>query len=872
MIAIQKFTVEPRIPERLLPLKDLAYNLWWTWNPNAIDLFRRIDPDLWEEAGHNPVIMLRSIKQESFERVLKENVFLSHMDNVCAELKRYLEKASWYEKVHGGQLGARIAYFSAEFGLHESCPIYSGGLGILSGDYLKSASDLGLPVVGVGLLYSKGYFRQQLNWDGWQQEKYPDYDFCNMAFTLERRPDGTPTQVSIKLPNRKFYAQIWRAQVGRVPLFLLDTNIEANDPADREITSRLYGGDLHMRIRQEILLGIGGIRALDLLGLSPTVCHMNEGHSAFLALERLRHLMRQKNLSFTEAKEAITASTIFTTHTPVPAGNDTFPPELIRAYLFEYCDMLKLPMDEFLGLGRVNPSNPQEPFSMTVLALKLASRSNGVSQLHGSVTRRIWGKIWPALPEGDVPITHVTNGIHTQTWLSDEISRLFDRYLGLKWRKDPVNRSIWKRIDTIPDAELWRSHERLRERLVAFSRQRLKLSLRSRGARQSILRCADEVLDPKALTIGFARRFSSYKRADLILKNAERLARILSHPERPVQIIFAGKAHPNDNPGKEMVRKVVHFANREEFRRKIVFLEDYDMEIARILVQGVDLWLNNPRRPLEASGTSGIKSGVNGGINLSILDGWWCEGYKGNNGWVLGNGEEYEDQGYQDEVESLALYDLLEKEVVPLFYKRGPDNLPREWISMMKASLRTLCPQFNTDRMVEEYTEKLYVPCLLQWNRLAAQNFKGTVKLSQWKVRVQKHWNEVKVVHVQAVPCGPLTTGSKLPVKAWIHTGNLRPRDLSVSLVHGPLDSGGNFLSREATLMTHHGGNSHKGHLFTGTLSCGSGGRYGFSLRVLPHHSGLNHPFELGFVTWWEGQTKEPVFPGEGEELAQVSK
>ena len=857
MKAVERFVVTPNIPERLSPLLEIAHNLWWTWNPEALALFQRLDRDLWEQADGNPVRLLGLMGQDTFQRLLGDDGFVSHMDRVHAELRKYMEYTTWYDQVHGHGLGSQIAYFSLEFGLHECLPVYSGGLGILSGDHLKSTSELGLPMTGIGLMYRHGYFRQYLNSDGWQQEAFPVNDCYNMPISEVMDAQGAPLVITVDLGGSTVYARVWKVQIGRVPLYLLDTNTDLNTPQNREITYTLYGGDLDMRIRQEILLGIGGIRALNALGIVPTVCHMNEGHSAFLALERIRCLRAEHDLSFEDAREIVSATNVFTTHTPVPAGNDMFPPELVERYFKHYIPSLQISLHDFLGLGRQDPSDPREPFCMTVLALKLAAFANGVSELHGHVSRNMWRRIWPGVPVNEIPITHVTNGVHTRSWYSDEIARLYDRYVGPEWLADPVNQEVWKRIQKIPDSELWRCRERLRERLVAFARRNLKGQLTHRGAHRAHIAEADEVLDPEVLTIGFARRFATYKRANLILHNLDRLARILNDPERPVQIIFAGKAHPKDHPGKGLIRDLVHtIGNRQEFRRRIVFLEDYNIHIARAMIQGVDVWLNTPRRPMEASGTSGMKIVVNGGINLSVLDGWWCEAYQRHNGqntgWAIGNGEEYEDHTYQDEVESRNLYELIENEVVPTFYRRGPDGLPREWIAMMKASMEKLCPLFNTNRMVEEYTERFYLPSILQWNWLQAGQWAEARTLSSWRAMVRAAWKDVRIVAMSSDQGVQRRVGDKLKVQVLVALGALSPDDVSVELYYGPLNPEGEIVNA-GTMMMHPCGANQGGHyIFDGSVPCGTTGQHGLSVRVMPYHRGLLDKFNVGLVKWIE--------------------
>ncbi|MBY0228163.1 MAG: alpha-glucan family phosphorylase, partial [Gemmataceae bacterium] len=671
--------------------------------------------------------------------------------------------------------GLVVAYFSAEFGIHESVPVYSGGLGVLSGDHLKSASDLGLPLVGVGLMYREGYFRQYLTADGWQQERYPENDFFNLPLLEEKDRQGRPLAVSVPMAGREVAVRVWRLQVGRVPLYLLDANIPQNAPDDRAITARLYGGDHDTRIRQEIVLGIGGVRALRALGKEPTVCHMNEGHSAFCGLERIREMMERTGCDFATAREAVSAGTVFTTHTPVPAGNDVFVPQLVEHYFADYWPQLKLTRDEFLGLGRQNPASHDEGFGMTVLALRLANIANGVSRLHGTVSRKMWQGIWPELPDAEVPITSITNGVHTRSWVSPDLAQLFDRYLGAGWHGSPDEAAAWGRVERIPDAELWRTHERRRERLVSFARGRMKKQLIARGAVPGEVARADEALDPETLTIGFARRFATYKRGALLFANYERLLSIITSKDRPVQLIYAGKAHPRDNGGKELIKEINHFARRPELRRRVVFLEDYDMNVARYLVQGVDVWLNNPRRPLEASGTSGMKAACNGGLNFSILDGWWCEGYAQDNGFAIGAGEEYADTVYQDEVESRAILDALEQEIVPLFYARGADGVPRGWLRMMKRSIASLSPVYSTGRMVAEYATTAYLPSAERWARLSGDGLAPAKRLAAWRQAVRQGWAMVKVLGTEALGTDGLAVGGDLRVKAKVALGSLNP-------------------------------------------------------------------------------------------------
>ena len=851
MEPLRTFTIIPSLPSKLQPLKKIAYNLHWTWNHEAIDLFRRMDHDLWETTDHNPVKLLGQIRQERLETLAEDDGFLAHLKRVSDHLETYLNESTWYEKTYGNEnQNIKIAYFSAEFGLTECMPNYSGGLGVLSGDHLKSASDLGLPFVGIGLLYQEGYFRQYLNADGWQGEMYPKNDFYNMPIQLQYDEQGLPLIIEVDYPGRKVYAQIWKVAVGRVNMFLLDTNIPRNNKVDRNITDELYGGDNETRIQQEIMLGIGGVRALKALGITPTVFHMNEGHSAFLALERIRCAMEDHKLSFDEAKELIKASHVFTTHTPVPAGIDRFPPQLMEKYFSDIFPALNIDNIEFMALGRSNKSDISEPFSMAILAIKLSAHINGVSTLHGQVSREMWRQIWPQVPVEEIPITSITNGIHPSSWISKDMANLYDRYLSPTWMKKPADLTIWKRADQIPAEELWRTHERRRERLVAFARQRLRNQLERQGALPSEIEKADEVLNPEALTISFARRFATYKRATLIFHDPERLAKILSHKDFPVQFIFAGKAHPKDSPGKEFIRKIIHLARVEEFRQSIVFLEDYDMAMSRYLIQGADVWLNTPRRLNEASGTSGMKAAVNGVINVSVLDGWWVETYNPNVGWAIGCGENYEDANYQDEVESQFLYNLLEKEIIPLFYERGKSNVPRNWIEIMKNSMAQICPVFNTNRMVREYTERFYQPAEQKFRTLFENDQKQAKEFAAWKIQVIKNWSKIRFVKIAENGSRQHVVGSKIDINAKIFLGSLIPDDVNVEVYHGYVDPDNKIHHGTIENMTCTETNEDQVYTFTGSFSCQFSGLYGYTVRIIPKKENLIHPHETGLILW----------------------
>ncbi|KPL20391.1 MAG: alpha-glucan phosphorylase [Phycisphaerae bacterium SM1_79] len=863
MPTVRSFTVLPALPEPLRDLETIARNMFWSWNPELVELFKRIDSNLWSRCGHNPVKLLGSVSQARLDALAENQGFLGQLQRGAEKLKSYLDAPTWYEKVCSKCSKPIIAYFSAEFGAHECLPIYAGGLGILAGDHLKSASDLGVPLVGVGLLYQKGYFRQYLNIDGWQQEIYVENDFYNMPIELVRKESGRPLTVSVEYPGRCVIAQIWCVAVGKVKLYLLDTNVAANSPMDRMITSSLYGGDRELRIRQEIMLGIGGLKALSAMDIAPTVCHMNEGHAAFMALERIRELRSTKNMTFDEAMEATRAGNVFTIHTPVKAGLDEFRVELMDKYFGGYFPKLGINRRRFLELGRILPDDDSEPFKMPVLALRLSSYANGVSRLHGRISRGIWGSLWPGVPLEEVPIVSITNGIHIKNWLSDEMDSLYERYLGPNWADEAMDKPLWQAVEQIPDEEFWRIHQRCKEQLIAFARNRLKAQMQRRGTYHTELNHAEEVLDPEALTIGFARRFASYKRGNLLLKDPNRLMKLLSDPGRPVQIIFAGKAHPKDAEGKDIIRQIIHFADQHDVRRRIVFLENYDIDIARILVRGVDVWLNNPRRPMEASGTSGMKAAVNGVLNMSTSDGWWCEGYTPDGGWVIGPGESYEDTDYQDMVESQAIYNMLENEVIPLFYTRSADNLPRAWIRRVKNSVKWIAPRFNTHRMVADYTRRFYNPAAAKWRYLTAEACTRAKAFSNWKSDMKNAWSEFTVKDVIMEvhngrgnePLNPkqpqIKVGSQLSVKALVRLGSIHPNDVSVELYHGLVDTWENIRNGSAVRMNHEQASEQQGeHWFVGSMPCRETGRHGVAVRVLPRHADLTNPYEMGLILW----------------------
>lgn len=847
---IRSFKVVPSLPKELEPLLEISKNLWWCWHPEAVELFVRIDIELWRECGHNPVKMLGTVSQHRLNELTRDQVYLSMLQRVHEKFQAHLSETGWFHQQHPEEENCCIAYFSAEFGLTESLRIYSGGLGILAGDHLKSSSELGLPLVAVGLLYRNGYFQQYLNADGWQQETYPDLDFSNLPIKPVHDEKGKRLRVHVDLRGRTVQVAVWEVYVGKIRLFLLDTNLSANEEEDRGITSHLYGGDMEMRIKQEIILGIAGVRALTALGINPTVAHLNEGHAAFSALERIRELIAKKDMTFDQARVAASAGNVFTTHTPVPAGIDRFPPELVKSYFEHYVSGLKLDMEGFLALGRENVFNKGEAFSMAVLALRTSDYANGVSKLHGVVSRDMWGSIWPDVPAEEIPIGHVTNGVHTRTWISSDLTWLYDRYLPGHWSTDPSDQSVWEGIEAIPAEELWRIHELRREHLVRWLRRTQKANLKKRGASSEEIDACDNLFSHNALTIGFARRFATYKRANLILRDPQRLIRILKNEKFPVQIVIAGKAHPADTQGKELIRQLVHFARDNGVSDRLVFIENYNMHVARYLVQGCDVWLNNPRRGKEASGTSGMKAAINGVLNLSVLDGWWDEGYETNIGWAIGQGETYDNMDYQDQVESQALYDLLEKTVVPRFYERNESNLPGSWIRSMKQCMATLTPKFNSNRQVQDYAEQYYLKAHKHHEQLCNDDYKQALALCEYRDRMIYLWNQISVGAIDADTSRPLGVGQELPISADIHLGGISAKEVRVQVYFGSVDADGRIRNAEVKDMkcVERVGDGH--HRYATELAVDNSGRHGFAVRVIPGNKDLATPFIPGLITW----------------------
>lgn len=784
-----KLAVRPRIPTSLARLEELAYNLWWSWSTEAQALYAALDADLWQSVNHNPVKLLQRIDQEKLDAASQDIGFGDAYGKVLAEFDRYMAPATptWYSTHHNGKQNQTIAYFSAEFGLHEALPIYSGGLGVLSGDHCKAASDLGLPFIGVGFLYPQGYFTQRIDQSGQQQAEYEKIDFAEVPAKPALDPQGNELLISVDLPGRTVYAKIWRIQVGRIPIFLMDTDVPRNAPQDRELSARLYGGDREMRISQEIVLGIGGVRAVMALGYTPAVWHMNEGHSAFLGLERVRHLVQDAGLTFDEAVEAVRANTLFTTHTPVPAGNDAFAFELVDKFFWQYWGQLGIDRERFINFAHQELAwGPQ--YSMTVLALRLSGFANGVSQLHGDVSRTMWRFLWPDLPTDEVPIGAITNGVHTQTWLAPELKELYARYLSDDWIERLEDESLWNAIDTIPDEELWAVHMSRKAKMVAFVRERIRRQYERHGESTVRLASTDHLLDPNALTIGFARRFATYKRAMLLFHDIERIKRILNDPDRPTQVVFSGKAHPADEPGKALIQQVYALSQEPEFEGKIIFVENYDMNIARHLIAGVDVWLNTPRRPREASGTSGQKAALSGIPNFSILDGWWEEGFDGTNGWAIGENREYKDLATQDEADAYSLYTTLEDEIIPTFFDRtSPHGVPIAWVQIMKNAIRTCAPRFSMRRMVIDYAEQYYLPAATQGALYQADGWNLAREMVGWRSQLQRRWQNVRL-ELGALPQASVTVGDPVEVSSKVWLNGISAAEVEVELVTGNLN------------------------------------------------------------------------------------
>lgn len=836
------------LPEPLEPLGELVSNLRWSWNRPTQDVFAAVAPDLWDEVGHDPVKLLGQVPRERLAELAGDEAFLARVQEAHQDLRSYLTGARWYQDADG-DAPAAVAYFSPEFGITHALPQYSGGLGILAGDHLKAASDLGVPIVGVGLLYRHGYFVQSLSREGWQQERYPLTDPNNLPLSVLREPDGSPARVLVGLPGGgRLNAAIWVAQVGRAPLLLLDSYVEENGAAEREVTDRLYGGTGEHRLRQELLLGVGGVRALRAYSRitgapDPEVFHTNEGHAGFLGVERIRELMTDHGLEYGAALEAARSGTVFTTHTPVPAGIDRFPRELIQQYFGGDTATPGVPVDNILALGAEDyPGGDPSVFNMAVMGLRLAQRSNGVSRLHGAVSREMFSGLWPAFDENEVPIGAITNGVHGPTWTAPEMMALARRAGGPELAE---RGEVWEQVS---DTEIWSAKRAMRERLVAEARRRLRTSWRDRGASEAEMRWVDSVLDPDVLTIGFARRVPSYKRLTLMLRDPERLKALLLHPEHPVQLVIAGKAHPADDGGKRLIQDMVGFADDPEIRHRIVFLPDYDIGMAQALFPGCDVWLNNPLRPLEACGTSGMKAALNGALNLSIRDGWWDEWYEPEFGWAIPSAEGVEDDNHRDDLEAAALYELLEQHVAPRFYDAGPDGVPVRWLEMLRQTLASLGPRVQATRMVREYVEALYKPAALS-GRALNSDYDGARALAAWKERVRAAWDGVAIEHVEtSSTADAFELGHKLALRVFVALGSLSPEDVAVQVVHGRVDDSDELREPAVTELSVGESYEHGHYRFDGAVPLERTGPFGYTVRIVPSHEKLASGAELGLA------------------------
>lgn len=849
MSRLQSFQVFPRIPESLSFLETLSRNMWWSWQYDAKELFRRIDQHKWREAARrNATLFLNLVERQRYEELSIDNSFLSYQQRV----KEHFEKMNCtpqepYRSILGEN--GKIVYFSMEFGIHESLPLYAGGLGMLAGDLLKSASDRAVPMVAVGLLYRHGYFSQYLNRVGMQKEDYPETDFFHLPIERAKDLQGNDLTVSIQGPMGEILVAVWKIQVGCVPLYLLDTYLPENPPGVREITSTLYASEARTRLAQEILLGIGGMRALLAMGITPTVCHMNEGHCAFASLERLAWVMSSQGVDLKTAWEIVAQTNVFTTHTPVLAGHDEFPAYLARPYLEPLEKSLGVSKDEILSWGQAPGAGSDAPLSMFILGLRFCHDCNGVSELHGRVARRMWAHVWPGVPENEIPITHITNGVHVASWISYELALLLTHYLGTDWVQNYESTDIGKRIDEIYEEELWRVHEMNRTRLIRFCRERMVQQYGRRNAPKSIMQDAESVLDQDVLTIGFARRFATYKRSFLLLMDPERLEAMITSKTHPVQFIFAGKAHPQDQEGKDLIKKLVEFGRNASVRHRFIFLEDYDPSIARRLVQGVDVWLNTPRRPFEACGTSGMKAALNGVLNVSVLDGWWAEGYHESCGWKIGNGEEYTDTTYQDTVESQALYNILENEVIPLFYERKNGDIPVRWLQMMKASMKLAIADFCSHKMVDGYARSFYLPATQRFNNLSRDGAVQARQLRDQRERLKTYWDRIKIQPPVIEGQGPFRVGEKFKVVTTVHLGEFQPDEVDVELYYGHMKSVDQLRDGTVETMTMSEVRGNGDYVYGCVVTCDASGRFGFTARVMARGDNLIK-YTPGLITW----------------------
>ncbi len=850
MYIFNKITVNPQLPKKIDKLSEISNNLWWSWNTEFLKLFKKIDIDLWENIGKNPVKFLKQVDQEKLEAIAEDSEFLKEYNKSVKNFEDYMDsKNTWFNKTYPENKNDLIAYFSAEYGLDEILPIYSGGLGILSGDHLKSSSDLGLPLVAVGLLYKNGYFHQKINNIGMQESEYQDIELDNLPIIPVKKETGEDLIISVKMPNSRLYLKVWKIAVGRINLYLLDSDIEENSEEYRGITLRLYGGDQEMRIQQEIVLGIGGVTLLKELGLAPTVYHMNEGHSSFLVLELIKNIMEEKKVSFNIARDIVTAKTVFTTHTPVPAGNDIFPITLVEKYFKDYPKKLGISKEEFLEMGMKPKEENKTTFNMGILALKVAGKKNGVSKLHGAVSRELFSDVWPEITPNESPITHVTNGIHTCTWLAPTLKELYNKYLTPFWQDKIHVNETWEKINNIPDKELWNEHQSRKEKLLNLVKENVTNRLRKSGVNYDEIREITSKLNPNALTIGFARRFATYKRATLIFKDLERITQILNDESRPVQLIFAGKAHPRDIEGQNLIKRIHEVSMMPQFKGKIFLLEGYNMAMARHLISGVDVWLNNPRRPMEASGTSGEKASVNGVINFSILDGWWAEGYTQKNGWAIGTNAEYYSYEEQDRADSDSIYSILENKIIPAYYNKK-DGISEEWITYMKNSIISTGGNYSMARMITDYTNQLYIPLCNLTNKYF-KNLELVTEYNKIKDDLYRNWDDIKITQNNNLDNISMDAGKNIEVSCNVKLPNVNVENIEAQVYYGKILDNGTIENISIIPMKLvEENNEEKTYTYNAKIELKTGGNYGYTFRVMPKHEMLLDSANLNLVKW----------------------
>ena len=852
MYVFNKITVNPQLPKRIERIGDIANNLWWSWNTEFLKLFKDIDIDLWESVEKNPTRFLKLVEQDKLERLEKNQAFLKKYDKVVENFDSYMNsKNTWFERTYPNNKSRDLfAYFSAEYGLDEILPIYSGGLGILSGDHLKSASDLGLPFVAVGLLYKNGYFSQKINGNGVQETEYRDIDIDNLPILPVKTEDDKEMKISVDFTGTEVFLKVWQINVGRIKLFLLDSDLKENKPEYRDTTLRLYGGDKEMRIRQEIVLGIGGVKLLKELGFNPTVYHMNEGHSAFATLELIRNKIEEKEISFAMAKDIVSAQTVFTTHTPVPAGNDIFDIHLVEKYFKNYYPKLGISKEDFLRLGMKCETGLEQGFNMGILALKIAGKKNGVSKLHGAVSRELFGEVWSNIASNESPITHVTNGVHTCSWLAPNIKRLFNEYLTPYWQDNIQSNQIWDRIYNIPDEKLWAEHNSRKEKLVNLVKENVTNRLKRAGVSYDEIKDITSKLNPNALTIGFARRFATYKRATLIFKDLERITQILNDESRPVQIIFAGKAHPADKEGQNLIKYIHEISKMPQFKGKIFILENYNIAMARYLVSGVDVWLNNPRRPMEASGTSGQKAAINGVVNFSVLDGWWAEGYNMKNGWSIGTHKEYDSYEEQDIADSNSMYNTLEHKIIPTYYAKDKNGIAKDWMDLMKNSIVSNAGTFSTSRMVAEYVENLYMP-LADVTDAYYSNLESVAEYNTWKKEIVRNWNDIVITQKNNINNKKLDARQTIEVECQIKLPNIDKDSITAEVYFGKIQKNGIIENVSIIPMNRvNEDEENKTYTYTAKINLTTGGEFGYTFRVMPKHNMLLDPANLNLVKW----------------------